>query len=428
MRTATRAIRYLLGGGPTAIAALLALLAVATSAVLSLVGIGIPLLSWALSGVRSLAGAEQRRATRLLGPANSGRQPFDPVGSGREPSDPVGFERRWAPDRDRTGRPRLGMVLRDPGTCRDLLWLALHGTTGLPAAACCLALGLFAVAGLVTPLVWWIPPAEAPMTFVVPITDWPRALTLAPLVAIVSLAALRWAVPVAGVAVARAYHALLTPSVRSRLSARVAELTATRAGALDAHAAELRRIERDLHDGAQARLVAIAIQLAVAQRQRDAAPQIADQLVEKARAGVEDALAELHEVVRSVYPPILADRGLPGAIHALAAACPVPLTARIAPLDRLPAAVETAAYFVIAEALTNIAKHSAASRAGLWLTHENDRLVVRITDNGVGGADESRGTGLAGIRRRAAALDGYADVSSPPSGPTELRVELPCAS
>ncbi|MBF9133133.1 sensor domain-containing protein [Plantactinospora sp. S1510] len=408
MRTATRAIRYLLGGGPTAIAALLALVAVATSGILSIVGIGIPLLSWTLHGVRSLAGVEQRRAARLLDPDRR------PAAHRRDPASP--------------DRPPLGAVLRDPATCRELLWLALHGTTGLPAAGCCLALGLFAVAGLATPLVWWIPPAEAPMTFVVPITDWPRALTLPPLVAIVSLTALRWAVPFAGTTLARIYRVLLAPSSRSRLTARVVELTATRAGAMDAHAAELRRIERDLHDGAQARLVAIAIQLAVAQRQRDAAPQVADQLVEKARAGVEDALAELREVVRSVYPPILADRGLPGAIHALAAACPVPLTARIAPLDRLPAAVETAAYFVIAEALTNIAKHSAASRAGLWLTHENDRLVLRITDNGVGGADESRGTGLAGIRRRAAALDGYADVSSPPSGPTELRVELPCAS
>jgi signal transduction histidine kinase len=216
------------------------------------------------------------------------------------------------------------------------------------------------------------------------------------------------------------------------LARRVAEVTAARADALEAHAAELRRIERDLHDGAQARLVSVAIQLGVAQRRRQADPEGAERLVDNARGGIEQALADLRGVVRTVYPPILADRGLAGALDALAAACPVPLSVRVEPLGRLPAAVEGAAYFIVAEALTNTARHSGATHAELRVSRHDDQLSLQVSDNGAGGADAhgdsgtTGGTGLAGIRRRAAALDGWSEVVSPAGGPTVVRAELPC--
>ncbi|GIH19726.1 sensor histidine kinase [Rugosimonospora africana] len=406
MARAARSARYLLAGGLSATVAALVLAGLVGSAVLSLVGIGVPVLAWVLRMVRSLADGQRRSAGRLLGAAI-----------------PQG-----APPDSGSVVVRLRAALRDPATPRELAWLVLHAAVGLPAALCVPALCVLAVGGLSTPLFWWVAAPEAPMTFFIPITSWSRALAVPALTGFASLVALRYGIPILGSALATAYRVLLAPSAHGQLSRRVEELSATRAGALDAHAAELRRIERDLHDGVQARLVAIAIQLGVAQGQRSAAPQLADQLIERARSGVEDALEEMRHVVRGVYPPILADRGLSGAVDALAVACPVPVETRIDPMGRLLPAVESAAYFVIAEALTNIAKHSGATTASLCLEHDGARLLVRVDDNGAGGADESRGTGLSGIRRRVAALDGCVGLDSPRGGPTRLRVELPCAS
>ncbi|NLT53372.1 MAG: sensor histidine kinase, partial [Actinomycetales bacterium] len=227
---------------------------------------------------------------------------------------------------------------------------------------------------------------------------------------------------------ARTAATLLGPPASHRLTARVAELTRSRAEALDAHGAELRRIERDLHDGAQARMVSVALLLGVAERRWDDDPAAVPALVRQAREGAEGALVELRALVRGMYPPILADRGLGGAIGALAAAAPVPVTVNVAAVGRLPAAVEAAAYLTVAEALTNIARHSRAGRASVVLRRERGVLVIGVDDDGVGGADESRGTGLLGIRRRIAAFDGRVALNSPPGGPTTLRVELPCAS
>lgn len=323
---------------------------------------------------------------------------------------------------------RLALTTGDPTVYRSAAWLIVHAVAGGPLAAGVLLLWLLVVGGLIVPLIWWTVPAEAPITFVVPISSWAEALLVPPLLGLAALTLLRWAVPACAVAYARAAKASFAPSSQSRLEQRVRELTLTRSGALDAHAAELRRIERDLHDGTQARLVAIAIHLGVAQRQRATDPALADQLIDRARTSVEAALTELRAVVRGIYPPILADRGLPGAVHALAADCPVPLTVRVTPLRRLPAALESAAYFVVAEALANITRHSRATGGDLRVEHRAGRLVVNVTDDGVGGAQASGGTGLTGIRRRVAALDGRVELSSPIGGPTVLRVELPCAS
>ncbi|WP_433127748.1 sensor domain-containing protein [Micromonospora sp. CA-240977] len=406
MRRAWFATTYLVTGGATALVAAVAIGALAGALGLSLVLVGVMLRTPAVRFLGSLAGLERRRAHRLLvalalaGPRAPGSAP-----AARPPT-----------------------AAGHPVTYRSAAWLAVHAVAGVPLTAGVLLLWLIALGGLIVPLTWWIAPVETPLTFVVPITSWAEALLVPPLLALAAMTLLRWAVPAFGVAYARAARTALAPSSRSRLERRVSELTATRAGALDAHAAELRRIERDLHDGTQARLVAIAIHLGVAQSRRAADPALADQLVERARTNVEAALAELRAVVRNIYPPILADRGLPGAVHALAADCPVPLTVRVAPLQRLPAALESAAYFVVAEALANIARHSRATGGDLRVEHRAGQLVVNVSDDGVGGAQTATGTGLTGIRRRVAALDGRVELSSPVGGPTVLRVELPCAS
>jgi len=402
---AERSTGYLLRGGATAVAAAGVLLALLVSAVLCLVVIGVPLLAGTLRAARSLAAAERRRAGRLLGEAVP--QP---------PTEPPATS--WA---------QLRMVGRDRAIWRDLGWLALHAVTGLPLAVCWLAVLLCAATAPVVTLAWWIPDGP-PIDFFAPIDSWARALTVPLPIAAVSAALLAWVGPFVARAQATACRALLGPSARDRLAARVEQLSATRAAALDAHAAELRRIERDLHDGMQARLVAVAIQVGLAQRQRRTDSDTADVLLERAHAGIEETLTTLRDVVRGIYPPILADRGLAEAVRTLAAECPVAVRASIGAVIRPPAAVESAAYFISAELLTNVVRHSGATAATLTLEQAADRLVLEVTDNGRGGADPSAGTGLTGVAGRAAALDGTFTVHSPAGGPTTVRTELPCGS
>lgn len=221
---------------------------------------------------------------------------------------------------------------------------------------------------------------------------------------------------------------LLTPAPGGRLAERVEELTVTRAGAVAAHGAELRRIERDLHDGTQARLVSLSMRIGLARRAYDADPTRGRALLDDAQDQVEAALGELRHVVRGIHPPILTDRGLVGAVRALAAASGLQVVVDVAEGadgPRAPAAVEAAAYFVVAEALTNAAKHSGAERATVELARGPGVLRIGVRDEGRGGADERGGTGLLGIRRRIAALDGTVRVSSPAGGPTVVDVEIP---
>jgi signal transduction histidine kinase len=212
------------------------------------------------------------------------------------------------------------------------------------------------------------------------------------------------------------------------LSLRVAELTASRAEALDAHATELRRIERSLHDGTQNRLVGVNVLLGAARRKLATDPAGADELLERAQGAAEQALAELRAVARGILPPVLADRGLAGALAGLAADCPIPCRTEVEASARCAASVEAAAYFVVAEALTNAARHSHADAVEVTVRRRRDRLQIQIRDDGSGGADESRGSGLAGIRARVSAHDGNLRLTSPAGGPTTLEVELPCGS
>jgi signal transduction histidine kinase len=190
----------------------------------------------------------------------------------------------------------------------------------------------------------------------------------------------------------------------------------------------LRRIERDLHDGAQARLVALGMSLAMAEDELERDPAGARALLAEARGASSAALEELRDLVRGIHPPVLADRGLVGAAEALAFAAPMRVTVTSEMAGQLPAPVESAAYFVVAEALTNIVKHAGAQHAQVTLTDNADRLTIVIQDDGAGGADPAKGTGLRGISRRLAAFDGTLTINSPPGGPTELVMVLPCVS
>ncbi|MFI8194067.1 histidine kinase [Streptomyces sp. NPDC085946] len=297
-------------------------------------------------------------------------------------------------------RERLRTSVRDPGTRSDLLWMAafyVYGWIGL------LTVPLWLL-GLVVDGVWSGLLRRRPVVL-------PLISRLADLEA-------SWSA------------ALLRPSPQAVLAARVDELTETRADAIAAHGAELRRIERDLHDGAQAHLVSLSMRLGLARRAYDHQPETARKLLDDAQEQAEQALTELRQVVRNIHPPILSDRGLAGAVRALAAGSGLDVAVATDGLaddgPRPPAAVEAAAYFAVAEALTNAAKHSGSPRATVQLERLRTGLRVTVRDEGTGGADETGGSGLIGIRRRVAALDGTVTVISPEGGPTVVAVELPC--
>jgi len=211
------------------------------------------------------------------------------------------------------------------------------------------------------------------------------------------------------------------------LAGRVTRLTETRGTAVDTAAAELRRVERDLHDGAQARLVALGINLRAAEQLFNTNPSAALTLVAESRQNSALALAELRALVRGIRPPVLADRGLADAIRALALGSPIPVETDIQLPERVPAPVESAAYFAAAEALANAVKHSGASTAHIRIAHWAGTLRIEVTDDGHGGADPVGGTGLLGVEGRLSTLDGILAVSSPPGGPTIIVIEVPCA-
>lgn len=217
---------------------------------------------------------------------------------------------------------------------------------------------------------------------------------------------------------------LLGPST-AELTERVDVLTKSRSGVMEAMLLERRRIERDLHDGAQQRLVALAMDLGMAKEKMKTDPEAAQQLVESSHEEAKRVLSELRDLVRGIYPAVLTDRGLDAAISSVAGRSPVMVTVDVELKGRLPEAVESTAYFVVLEALTNVAKHSGASEAHVWVRRVNDRLLIQVSDNGSGGADAKGGTGLGGLVDRIAALDGQLTIDSPPGGPTRVRAEIP---
>jgi signal transduction histidine kinase len=212
------------------------------------------------------------------------------------------------------------------------------------------------------------------------------------------------------------------------VSARVQELTETRAAAVDLAAQDRRQIERDLHDGVQQRLVSLAMDLGRAKEKLDTDPDRAKELVGEAHEEAKRAITEVRDLARGIYPAVLTDLGLDASLSALAARSTVPVHVHVEVAERPPASVEAAAYFVVSEALTNVAKHSNAKRVSVTVRRSGNRLTVQVQDDGAGGATLEDGSGLAGLRDRVGALDGELHLLSPGGGPTVLMVEIPCAS
>jgi signal transduction histidine kinase len=240
------------------------------------------------------------------------------------------------------------------------------------------------------------------------------------------LAAAPWVTAAVGALDAGAARVLLGTSRAEELEHRVEHLALTRAGVVDAADAERRRLERDLHDGTQQRLVSLAINLGLAKVQTTTVDE-AHQAIAEAHEEAKAALAELRNLVRGLHPAVLEDRGLDAALSGVAARMPIPVRLTVDVPRRPSATIEAVAYFVVSEGLANITKHAQASQAEVFVQRAGDRLHIIVSDDGVGGADPARGTGLTGLAKRAGSVDGTFDVASPPGGPTLITVDLPCA-
>ncbi len=375
------------------------------------------LLGWAIPGVTAglvrLGNSEVYRAGKYLGLPE---EPPLPLAAPRAPGDVMALAK------DKAFVRSLKVLLMTLVVIPEL-FLAVFSIMAVPAA--------------VLSMVLWPLDSGQFNLLGIGIDSWWKALVLGPAQIVLGLYLLGWVAPAVARGHARAVRGLLKPSTTeletARLSQRVEELTRTRAGAVDSHGAELRRIERDLHDGTQAQLVSLALRIGVAKQTMAHDPEKAAQILDDARDGAEQAMTELRGVLRNMYPPILADRGLTGAVAALCARCPIPVELRLGELGTVPAPVEAAAYFVVAESLTNVNKHSAAGHVDVLLERRGQELYLAITDDGIGGARVTkeqdllgRGSGLHGMVHRVEAIDGHMELQSPIGGPTTVEVILPC--
>jgi signal transduction histidine kinase len=369
----------------------------AVSGLLSLVLVGLPFLCFALVGCRLLAWLERCRAL-IVGRA--------PIGAKYHATD---------------GLPVLGKVqvlMTDPATWRDVLWAAAMAPVGLASVAVTVVGACLSLVLLTAPL--WIG-----------FTYSRRAAvegTIAMVIGLIGCAAGPWVVRGLSAFQLATARVLVGPDTWTSLVSRVSQLTVSRAAAADAQTGQLRRIERDLHDGAQARLVALAVDLGIALEKLDSEPADCRRLIEQAHEQSKRALADLRRLVRGIAPTVLEDRGLDAALSAIVANSTVPVTLHVDVPRRLPEPVETAAYFVVSETLANVAKHSGATACRVRVSQSGDLALVEVSDDGRGGADPLAGTGLRGLGGRVAALDGWFEVSSPAGGPTVVRAEIPCAS
>ncbi|MEV5574112.1 sensor domain-containing protein [Spirillospora sp. NPDC052269] len=370
------------------------------------IGVGLALLPPVLLAVRGLANQQRRWAKEWSG--------IDiPVPYRPRPEGATGFGRvRW--------------LLGDPATWRDMLWTLVNSVTGVVFAGLPAGLVVYGLEGVL--VVPWLSGLRSfgwgPFW---PLGDYGLTGALGCLLLGSVLVLLGW---LGGPPIMRA-HAIINRSMlgptRGRLEERVRELTETRSDTVDASAAELRRIERDLHDGAQARLVALAMHIGLAEQMVKDDPDTAVQLLVEAREASGTALTELRDLVRGIHPPVLAERGLDGGVRALAMSLPMPVEVTVDVPGRSAPPVESAAYFAVAEMLANVAKHADAERAWVDIRHNGTALVMTVGDGGRGGADPARGSGIQGITRRLAAFDGTVAVTSPEGGPTVVTMELPCA-
>ncbi|WP_098012030.1 sensor histidine kinase [Streptomyces sp. sk226] len=322
---------------------------------------------------------------------------------------------------------RTTLMLKDPATWRDLLWLLVDMTAGSVLAVVAAGLMLYPVESVVLAAGLWRVFQDEPYWYMfVPVDSQLTGLAALALGIVLFHFGLR-----ATEAVLRAHFLLartvLAPARDEELARRVERLTETRHEAVDTAASELRRIERDLHDGAQARLVAMGMNLGTIEALVEKDPAQAKKMLAMARESSAEALTELRDLVRGIHPPVLAERGLGDAVRALALRLPVATEVTVELAGRAEAPVESAAYFAVSEALTNAVKHAQAERVYVDLHHAEGMLRISVTDDGKGGAVAGSGSGLSGIERRLGTFDGVLAVSSPAGGPTMVTMEIPCA-
>ncbi|MGN5634141.1 sensor histidine kinase [Streptomyces sp. AC154] len=321
---------------------------------------------------------------------------------------------------------RTTLMLKDPATWRDMRWLLVDMTAGYVVSILAAALMIYPVEGFVLAAgLWRVFTDDRYWYGFVPVDSQATALAAAALgVVIFGIAVLlSERLLHAHFAIARS---ALAPTHEQELALRVDRLTETRHEAVDTAASELRRIERDLHDGAQARLVAMGMNLGTIEALVEKDPAQAKKLLAMARASSAEALTELRDLVRGIHPPVLAERGLGDAVKALALRMPIGTEVEVELSGRAEAPVESAAYFAVSEILTNAAKHSGADRIWVDLHHGDHMLRISVTDNGKGGASAGSGSGLSGVERRLGTFDGIMAVSSPAGGPTMVTMEIPC--
>ncbi|MBD0419113.1 sensor domain-containing protein [Streptomyces sp. TRM S81-3] len=372
--------------------------------------LGVPVLAAALAGCRGLGTLERVRARALLGLRVADPEPLRMKKQGLM---------AW-----------IGAVLKSGTSWRSLLYAVLQFPWSVFSFVVAVTVWSTGWAMLTYPLWFWVFPAYAGQDGLQLYGDEthriyldnPFEITVTALVGLLFTLATPWIVRALTMVDRVLVHGLLGPSP---LAKRVVELESDRGVVVDTAAADLRRIERDLHDGAQARLVSLAMDLGLAKEKLREDPQAAARMVDEAHGEVKTALQELRDLARGIHPAVLTDRGLDAALSAVASRCTVPVRVEVDLTERPASAIEGIAYFTVAELLQNISKHSRATWAAVEVWRVENRLMLQVVDDGVGGADVTAGSGLAGLAERLGAVDGILVVDSPAGGPTRVTAELP---
>ncbi|MET7681303.1 sensor domain-containing protein [Streptomyces sp. NPDC005423] len=383
---------------------------VALGAGLLITFLGIPVLAAALAGCRGIGALERVRARALLGVEVDDPEPLRQKKNGL-----LGW---------------MGAVLKSGASWRHLLYAVLHFPWAVFSFVVSVTFWSYGWAMLTYPLWFWVFPVYAGQGGLQlygdaqhrVYLDNPFEITVTALVGLLITLATPWIVRALTLVDGLLVRGLLGPS---RLATRVVELESDRGVVVDTAAADLRRIERDLHDGAQARLVALAMDLGLAKEKLAEDPQAAARMVGEAHGEVKTALQELRDLARGIHPAVLTDRGLDAALSSVASRCTVPVQVEVDLAERPAAAIEGIAYFTVSELLQNVSKHARATWAAVDVWRVESRLLLQVVDNGVGGADASGGSGLAGLAGRLKAVDGILVVDSPSGGPTRITAELP---
>ncbi|MEU0738396.1 sensor domain-containing protein [Streptomyces sp. NPDC006134] len=375
--------------------------------------LGIPVLAAALAGCRGFGALERARARGLLGLRVADPEPLRVKRNG---------VMAW-----------MGAVLKSGTSWRALLYALLQFPWAVFSFIVAVTVWAWGWMMLTYPLWFWVFPLYAGQGGLQlygderhrVYLDNPFEITVTALVGLLFVLVTPWIVRALTMVDRVLVHGLLGPS---RLVKRVVELESDRGVVIDTAVADLRRIERDLHDGAQARLVNLAMDLGLAKEKLKEDPRAAARMVDEAHGEVKTALQELRDLARGIHPAVLTDRGLDAALSSVASRCTVPVRVEVDLTERPAPAIEGIAYFTVSELLQNISKHARATSAAVEVWRVENRLMLQVTDDGVGGATPSPGSGLAGLAERIDAVDGILVVDSPAGGPTRVTAELPWRS